>query len=171
MRCQFNQNMVEIKYAHFGNTLLTEVNLHQFLNFLVSFDHVTFLYNEIQDLKWPSTVTLPAVAFFPLVGSAGVLKGGDDLVDSAVPDLTVSSKCQPLVVVNVAGTEGFLEGVFKTFLWCPFCYGSQWRVHHTGLSWAEDGPPFWRHTLPIVAVSSATWPLCWWFLPDQGPQH
>ena len=31
--------------------------------------------------------------------------------------------------------------------------------------------PFWRHTLPIVAVTSATWPLCWWFLPDQGPQH
>ena len=31
--------------------------------------------------------------------------------------LTVSSKCRPLVVVNVAGTEGLLEGVFKMFLW------------------------------------------------------
>ena len=31
--------------------------------------------------------------------------------------------------------------------------------------------PFWRHALPIVAVTSLTWPLCWWFLPDQGPQH
>ena len=29
------------------------------------------------------------------------------------------SKCRPLVVVNMAGTEGFLLGVFKTFLWCP----------------------------------------------------
>ena len=40
-------------------------------------------------------------------------------MDSAAPGLTVSSKCRPLVVVNVVGTEGLLEGVFKTFLWCP----------------------------------------------------
>ena len=26
---------------------------------------------------------------------------------------------QPLAVVNVAGTECLLDGVFKTFLWCP----------------------------------------------------
>ena len=32
--------------------------------------------------------------------------------------LTVSNMCWLLVVVNVAVTEGLLEGVFKTFLWC-----------------------------------------------------
>ena len=39
-------------------------------------------------------------------------------MDSVAPDLMVSSKCRPLVVVNVAGTKDLLEGVFKTFLWC-----------------------------------------------------
>ena len=57
----------------------------------------------------------------------------------------------------------------------PLCYGCQGKVHHTGLSWSGDA-----HThsedmpcpaLPIVAVTSVTWPLCWWFLPDQGSQH
>ena len=65
---------------------------------------------------WGSLDLSPA-AFLPKAGPAGVLKSGDDLVDSAVPGLTVSSKSWPLVVVNVAGTEG-LEGVIKTFLWC-----------------------------------------------------
>ena len=32
-------------------------------------------------------------------------------------------------------------------------------------------PSFWRHTLPSVAVTSTTWPLCWWFLPRQEPQR
>ena len=40
-------------------------------------------------------------------------------MDGSTPGLTLSSKCRPLVVVNVAGTESLLEGVFKTFLWCP----------------------------------------------------
>ena len=53
------------------------------------------------------------------VGSVGVLKGGDNMVGGVVPGLMVCSKCQPLVGVNVAGTKGLLEGVFKTFLWCP----------------------------------------------------
>ena len=39
-------------------------------------------------------------------------------MDCTAPGLTVSSKCRPLVVVIVAGTEGLLEGFFKTFLWC-----------------------------------------------------
>ena len=54
--------------------------------------------------------------FLAEVGLAGVLKGGDDLLDGAKPGLMVSSKCRPLVVVNVTGTEGLLERVFKTFL-------------------------------------------------------
>ena len=57
----------------------------------------------------------PSAAFFPV----GVLKGGNNMVDSAAPSLKVSSKCRLLVVVNVTRTEGFLEGIFKTFLWCP----------------------------------------------------
>ena len=68
------------------------------------------------------------MAFLPEVGSARVLKGGDDLVDGALPGLTIS-KCRPLLVVNVAGTEGLLEEVFITFLWYPLCYGAQWRVY------------------------------------------
>ena len=60
---------------------------------------------------------LPPVAFLPQVGSKGVFKGGDNLVDGAASGLTVSRKNRPLVVVNVAGTVGFLQGVFKTFLW------------------------------------------------------
>ena len=38
---------------------------------------------------------------------------------SVAPSLAVSSKCQPLAVVNIAGTKEFLELVFVTFLWCP----------------------------------------------------
>ena len=48
---------------------------------------------------------LPPVAFLPEVDSAGVFSGGDDLVDGAAPGLTVNSKCQSLVVVNVSGTD------------------------------------------------------------------
>ncbi len=43
-------------------------------------------------------------AFLAEGDPAGILNGGDDLVDGAAPGLTVSSKCQPLVVVNVAGS-------------------------------------------------------------------
>ena len=50
------------------------------------------------------------MAFLSEVGSAGIIKGGDNLVDGVVPGLTVSSKCQPLVMVSVAGTQGFLDG-------------------------------------------------------------
>ena len=32
---------------------------------------------------------------------------------------SASNKCRPLIVVNVVGIEGFLEGVFNMFLWCP----------------------------------------------------
>ena len=53
----------------------------------------------------------------------------------------------------------------------PLCHSSQPRVHHTRLSWAGNGLPFWRYALLSVAVTSATWPQCWGFLPDQGPQH
>ena len=49
----------------------------------------------------------------------GVLKDGDDLMDSVAPGLTVSIKYRPLVVVNMVSNKGHLEGVFKTFLWCP----------------------------------------------------
>ena len=59
------------------------------------------------------------MVFLPEVGPTGVLKSGDDLVDSAALGLTVSSKCRSLVVVNVAGANDFLEGVFKTFFWSP----------------------------------------------------
>ena len=52
----------------------------------------------------------------------------------------------------------------------PLCHGGQWRVQHTGLSWADDGPSFWRQALRSFAVTSATC-LCWWFLPDQGFQR
>ena len=64
-------------------------------------------------------VDLPPVALLPEVGSTGVFNGGDDLVDGAETGLTVSCKYGSLVVVNVAGTEGLLEGVFKTFIWYP----------------------------------------------------
>ena len=58
------------------------------------------------------------MVFLPDIGPAGVLKGGNGLADSAVPGLTVSSKCRPLVVIHVASTEGLLESVFITLLWC-----------------------------------------------------
>ena len=48
------------------------------------------------------------MTFLPDVGTVGVLKGGDNLVDGAAPGLMVSSKSQPQVVVNVAGTKGLL---------------------------------------------------------------
>ena len=59
------------------------------------------------------------MAFLPKVGPAGILKGGDNLVDCVAAGMTVSSRYQPMAVVNVVGTKGLLEGVFKTFLWCP----------------------------------------------------
>ena len=33
-----------------------------------------------------------------------------------------------------------------------FC--GQWIVHHTGQSLVNDGPPFWKHILPIGASTS-----------------
>ena len=95
---------------------------------------------------------LPPAAFLPEVGSAGVLKGGVDLVDNTTLGLVVSSKCRPLVVVNVAGTEGLLEGVFKTFLWCPSetVASGEFTIEQAMAPNSGD----------IVAVTSATWPLC-----------
>ena len=79
----------------------------------------------------------------------------------------VSSKCQPLVV----GTEGLLEGVFKMFLWCPSVTVASGEFSIQGYLGQAMAPPFWRHVLPSVAVTSATYLLCWWFLPAQGHQH
>jgi hypothetical protein len=77
-------------------------------------------------------LVLPFTAFILHVVSARVLKGGDDLVDNVVPGLTVSSKYRPLVVVNVAGTEGFLEGVFEAFFFgAPL---SRWLVENSPYS-------------------------------------
>jgi hypothetical protein len=64
-------------------------------------------------------LALPSIVFFLQIVPAGVLKGGDGLVDNVAPGLTVSNKYRPLVVVNVAGTEGLLEGVFEALLRCP----------------------------------------------------
>ena len=100
------------------------------------------------------------MAFLYEVGSVGVLRSGDDPVDGVVLGLTVSSKFQPLVVVNVAGTEGFLERVFKTFLWCPSVTVASGEFTIQGYL-GQVMPPFWRHALPIVAVTSATGSLCW----------
>ena len=47
---------------------------------------------------------------------AGILKGGEKLVDGVAPGLIVNRKYRSLVVVNAAGTEDLLEGVFKMFL-------------------------------------------------------
>ena len=66
---------------------------------------------------WGS-MDLPPAAFLSKVGAARVLKDGDNLMDGAVLGLTVSSKCRPMVVVNVASTKGLREGFFKTFLSC-----------------------------------------------------
>ena len=79
--------------------------------------------------------------------AAGVLKGEDDLVEGAAPDLTVSSKCRLLVEVNEAGTEGLLRESLKRFFW-SLCHRSLWRVHHTGLSWAGDAPHHHSGDLP-----------------------
>ena len=46
-----------------------------------------------------------------------ILEGGDSLTDDVAPG--VSSQSRPLAMVNVAGTEGLLQGVLITFLWCP----------------------------------------------------
>ena len=120
---------------------------------------------------WGS-LDLPPVAFLHEDGSVGVFKSGDDLVDGAAPDLTVSNKCRPLVVVNVAGNESLLERAFKTFLWCPSVAVASGEFTIQGyLGQVMPPPPFWSHALAIVAVTSATWPLCWWFLPDQGPHE
>ena len=123
---------------------------------------------QLKGLVWYSSwgsLDLPPAAFLLEVGSAGVLKGGDNLVDGAAPCLTVSSKWSMWQVLRA-----FLRESLKCFFGA-LCHGSQWRVHHTELSWAGAGPPFWRHALLSFAVTSATWPLCWWFQPDQGPQH
>ena len=104
---------------------------------------------------------LHLTAFLPDVGSAGVLKGENDLVDIAGPGLTVSSKCPPLLMVHGADTEGLLEGVFKAFLWCPSVTVAKGVFTIQGYLGQVMPPPFWRHTLPIVAVTSAAWPLCW----------
>ena len=92
---------------------------------------------------WGS-LDLPPAAFLPEFGSAGVLKGGDNLVNCAAPSLTICIKCRPLVVVNVTGSEGLPQNVSLM----PICHGSQWRVHHTELSWASDG-------LPILEICPA----------------
>ena len=110
-------------------------------------------------------------AFLPEVGPTRVLKGRDDRVDGVALSLTVSSMFRPLVVVNVAGTEGLLERVFKTFLWCPSVTVASGEFTIRGYLGQATPTPFWKHALPSVAVASATWPLCLWFLPDQGPQH
>ena len=89
-----------------------------------------------------------------------VFKGGDNLVDGTAPGLTVSSKCQPLV-------EGLLEGVFKTFLWRPSVSVASGEFAIQGYIGEAMPSSFWRHALPIITVTSATWPLCRWFVPDQ----
>ena len=97
-----------------------------------------------------------------MVGPAGVLKGGGDPVDGAAPGLMVSSTCRSLVVVNPADTEGPLDGVFKMFLWSLSITVASGEYTIQGyLVQAMVTPPFGRHALPIVAVTSATWPLCW----------
>ena len=57
------------------------------------------------------SLDLPSAAFLPEVDPVGVLKSGNNLVDSETPGLTVSSKCKPLVVVNEVGTEGHLKSL------------------------------------------------------------
>lgn len=39
-------------------------------------------------------------------------------MDGATPGMIVNDKCRPLAEVNVEGTEGLLELLFITFLWC-----------------------------------------------------
>jgi hypothetical protein len=63
-------------------------------------------------------LVLSSPAFLLKVVPAGVLKGEDGLVDNVALGLTVSSKCRPLVVANVAGTEGLFERVFEALLRC-----------------------------------------------------
>ena len=81
---------------------------------------------------------------------------------------------------QVSTTGGGQRGRYRGSSWwsflnvslVPICHGSQWRVYNAGLSLAGDAfLSFWRHALPRIPVTSATWPLYWWFLPDQGPQH
>ena len=67
---------------------------------------------------WGS-LDLPPVAFLPEVGLAGILNGWKNLMDGAASSQTVSSKWRRLLLVKLAGTEGLLEGVFKTFFGTP----------------------------------------------------
>ena len=115
----------------------------------------------VKGLNWYDCCDLPLGAFLLEVGPAGVLEGGYDQVDGVVPGLTISSTCRPLVVVSEAGTKSLLKGVFKTFLWClSVTMGSG---EFTIQDYLGQAPPlFWRYTLPSVAMTSATWPLCWW---------
>ena len=117
------------------------------------------------------SLDLPPAAFLPEVGSAGVLWSGHGLVNDATPGLTVSSKCRPWVLINVTGTEGLLGGAFKTFLWCSSVTVASGEFILQVYLWKVIGPLFWTHALLIVDVTSATWPLRWWFLPDQVPHH
>ena len=59
------------------------------------------------------------MAFILQVLLQGILEGGGGLVDDVAPGVAVSSQSRPLAVVNVAGTEGLLQGVFVSLLWCP----------------------------------------------------
>ena len=94
---------------------------------------------------WGS-LDFPPAGFLPEVDPVGVIKGGDDLVNDTARGLTVSSKCRPLVVVDVAGTEDLFEGVFKTFLWCPSIMVAS-EEFTVGAILACDGSPFMRHAL------------------------
>ena len=113
-----------------------------------------------------SSLSLHFAAFLPEVGSAGVFKGEDDLVDGVAPGLMVSSKCWPLVVVTVAGIEGLLEGVFKMFLWCPSVTVVCGEFTIKGNLGQEMALPPILETCP-AQCNCDLWPLCWWFLPDQ----
>ena len=89
-------------------------------------------------------------------------------MDGMTPGLTVSRKCWSLMVINVTGTKGLLEGVFKMFLRCPSVMAASGEFTIQGyLRQAMPSTSFWRHTLPTMT----SWPLCWWFLPDWGLQH
>ena len=53
----------------------------------------------------------------PEVGSAEVLKGGDDLVDGAAPGLMVSSKTIRLLLYNVYNIRNILITFYHTILY------------------------------------------------------
>ena len=77
-------------------------------------------------------------------------------MNSVAPGIPVSSESRP--VVDVTGT--FSSESLKRLL-VPLCLGDQWIFRHIELSWAGDGPPFWRHALPSVTGSLGAWPRCW----------